>query len=220
MKYRAKELIATFIGSSKARRDLRLKTDKAEVESATTRQRSIKEGSGFSMLEVLVVVAISLTLGTMAIPQAVRTLQRLRLNTTSRELMSTVEAARFVAIMRQGVFGAQIENTRHTFEVVQWDTASASWQPLSISGRFDSFASRKEFNPKVTLAVTGLGPANIIAFNGKGELMNSAGAVPVPYTSGLPTPTITLATETGTCDVVFSRFGQVKVVQHGTSKDD
>jgi Tfp pilus assembly protein FimT len=220
MKYRVKELTATFIGSCGAHRDLRLKTHKAEVKMATTRQRSLSEGSGFTMLEALVVVAISLILGTLVMPQVLRTLQRLRLNTTSRELMSTVEAARFVSIMRQGVFGAQIDNTRHTFEVVQWDAPSVSWQPLTISGKYDSFASRKEFNPKVTLSVTGLGATNIIAFNGKGELMNCTGAVPVPYTSGSATPTITLATETGACDVLFSRFGQVKLVQHGTSKED
>lgn len=179
------------------------------------RRDSLKGRKGFSMLETVFVVAISLTLGTISVPQIVKTLQRQRLASTSRELMTTLEAARFVAVLRQDVFGVQINDDDHTVEVVHWD--GTAWQRLTQNGRYDTFSNRKQLSPDVTISATGLGEANVLAFNGKGELLNSSGASPAHYSSGTTTPTFTLTTPTGGCDITVNRFGNVKLVQHGSS---
>ncbi|MBZ5534803.1 MAG: GspH/FimT family pseudopilin [Acidobacteriia bacterium] len=179
------------------------------------RRDSLNGRKGFSMLEAVVVVAISLTLGTISVPQIFKTLQRQRLASTSRELMTTLEAARFVAVLRQDVFGVRINDADHTVEVVHWD--GNAWQGLTINGGYDTFSNRKQLSPDVTILATGLGEANVLAFNGKGELLSSSSSSPALYKSGTTTPAFTLTSPTGSCDITVNRFGSVKLVPHGSS---
>lgn len=175
---------------------------------------------GFSMVETLTVVAMSLVLGTLAVPKIVETVQHGRLNSTMRNLSATIQAARFVAILRQGVYGVKIDNTNNTFEVVQWN--GSAWQSMTTTGAggstaYDSFASRKQFNSNVTISATGLGTANVIAFNAKGELMNSSVTTPTVYSSGNTVPVITVTTPAGSRDITLTRFGNIKNVVHATT---
>lgn len=183
-------------------------------------RKFIKNARGISMLESLTVAAIMLVLGAAAVPRILRTYQHHQLSSTSRNLAATLQAARFVAILRQGVYGVQINNTNHTFEVVGWNATSNAWQSLAtkdlgLTNGYDTFASRKPFSARVTITATGLGTTNVIAFNAKGELMNSSGSSPSSYTSGTSVPMITLTAPAGSRDLILTRFGNIKLMQHG-----
>ena len=174
-----------------------------------------KSVRGFSLIELMSVVAMSLALGTLAIPSLLHSVERSRLNSASRNLASTLQAARFVAILRQGTYGVQINNSTHSFEVVQW--SGSAWQAMTGSGgSYDVFSSRKFVDPHVTISTSGLGADNVVAFNSCGELLDGAGSSPVPYTSGASVPTITVSTAAGTHDLVLTRFGNIKVIYHET----
>ncbi len=173
-----------------------------------------RNASGFSLVETLSVVAFSLLLGTLAVPQVVRTMQRQRLNTASRNLATTLQAARFVAILRQGTFGVQINNTTHSYEVVQWN--GTSWQNLNGGSNYDTYSNKKLFGSSVSISTAGLGSAHVVAFNSRGELLDASASPPVPYTSGSTVPSITLTTATGSQDVILTRFGNIRIVLHSS----
>lgn len=179
--------------------------------------KQISNARGFSLVETLAVVAMSLALGTLAIPSLIHSVQRENLNSASRNLASTLQAARFVAILRQGTYGVQINNSTHSFEVVQWN--GSAWQSMTNSdGSYDVFSSQKIISPHVTISTTGLGTSNIVAFNSRGELLDASGASPVPYTSGSTVPTITISSAAGAHDLTLTRFGNVKVMVDSTTQ--
>ncbi len=174
-----------------------------------------KSQRGFTLTETLAVVAMSLALGTLAIPALLKITSRYQLQSASRSLESTLQAARFVAILRQGTFGVQISNANHTFEIVQW--SGSAWQAMSSGGsNYDVFSSHKIYDPSVTVSTAGLGVANVVAFNSKGELLNASGNSPLPYTSGATMPTVDLTTSAGTYSVSLTRFGNIRVIMQST----
>ena len=184
--------------------------------SAMRIKRNIKNAEGFSLVETLAVVAMSLALATLAVPSLIRSVEREQLNSASRNLAATLQAARFVAILRQGAYGVQINNSTHSFEVVQWN--GSAWQSMTNSdGSYDVFSSQKIISPHMTISTTGLGTSNVVAFNSRGELLDASGSAPVPYTSGATVPTITVSSAVGSHDLTLTRFGNVKVMVHATT---
>jgi Tfp pilus assembly protein FimT len=184
-----------------------------------TPKKSLKSAFGISMLEVLATVALSLIMGSLAVPKIIQTFQRYRLSVTARDMATTLQAARFVAILRQGIYGVQINNTTRTLEIVKWN--GATWQGLTLGSggntSYDPASSRKQFNSNVTITTSGMGTPNVIAFNEKGELMNVLGTTPSLFTSGSTMPSITMATGAGTRVVTLTRFGNVRLIYQGTT---
>lgn len=168
-------------------------------------------------METLVAVTTSLVLGSLAIPAMVRTYQHYRVESASRHLVSALQAARFVAVMRQGKYGVRINPAQKTFEVVVWNSGANAWQSLAASNLntssgYDSFSSRRTLAPNVTISSTGMGSSNVIAFNEKGELMNAASSAPTQFTSGATMPTITVTVGSKSRNIVLTRFGNLKVM--------
>ncbi|MDD5543854.1 MAG: GspH/FimT family pseudopilin [Acidobacteriia bacterium] len=180
----------------------------------------VRKSPGLSLVETMTVLAISLALASVAVPKIIQTVQRQRLSATSRNLAVTLQAARFVAILRQGIYGVQINNNNHTFEVVQWN--GSAWQTMTVAGpnnstAYDAYSNRKTFNSNVTITTSGVGSDNVIAFNGKGEVLDSTQATPTAFTSGSTLPTITFSTAAGSRDLLLTRFGNIRILKHGST---
>lgn len=175
-----------------------------------------------TVIETLVAVTTSLVLGSVAIPSMVRTYQSYRVEAASRQFVSALQAARFMAVMRQGKYGVQFSSTNRTFEVVSWNSGTNTWQSLAAkdlgaSKGYDSFSNRKAIAPNVTIAATGLGSSNVVAFNEKGELVNSTTTAPTRYVSGSTMPTITVTVGSKTRSILVTRFGDLKVMNPAKS---
>lgn len=175
-----------------------------------------------TVIETLVAVTASLVLGSIAIPSMVRTYQNYRVDAASRQFVSALQAARFMSVMRQGKYGVQFNSTNRTFEVVSWNRNTNTWQSLAAkdlnAGKgYDSFSNRKTIAPNVTISATGLGSSNVVAFNEKGELMNSTSSAPTRYASGSSLPTITVTVGAKTRNILVTRFGNLKVMNPAKS---
>jgi Tfp pilus assembly protein FimT len=181
----------------------------------------LKNRVGMTVIEIMIAVGTALALGSLAIPSLVRTIEHYRADSASRNVVSALQAARFMAVMRQGVYGVQINASNNTFEVMGWDTLNNAWETLaakdlaSASG-YDALSNRRTLSSAVTISTTGLGTENVIAFNPMGELMSTTGPSPTRYASGAALPTVLITVGTRKRSVMVTRFGNLQV----TNKND
>ncbi len=61
---------------------------------------TLKRAGGFSLVELLTVVAVAGTLSAVSVPSISGAMQRYRLNTASRTVMAEIRAARFAAVAK------------------------------------------------------------------------------------------------------------------------
>jgi prepilin-type N-terminal cleavage/methylation domain-containing protein len=159
-----------------------------------TRHRKHASSRGFTMLELVTVVAIGLVLTAMAIPVVTSSLQYFRFRSAVSSVTSVIQATRYQAIFQ----GCPYK--------VAFDASS-----------FNYTISNENPTGGLTTCAATFTAASAIPLTGKAVALSSAvtlqfspgGAVSNPVTAGAQTLTLTSGNRTAT--IVVSNFGNVNV---------
>jgi len=138
-----------------------------------------KSDSGFSIIEMVIAVAVAAILGSIAIPQIQESLDAYRLNASARIVASELNAGRVLAISRNWTYRASAPTAPAGIQIV--DPADANNNPRSLkflepgisisTGAAINFLSRGQSNGgTVTLTNTNLATI-VVTVNAGGKVI-------------------------------------------------
>jgi type IV fimbrial biogenesis protein FimT len=131
------------------------------------RSTIMRKNSGFTLIEVLTVIAIIAIVASIVMPNVVAWLPRYRLNSGAEEIQSTLQLARLSAIKENTSATVTFDTTNHSFLAsIDGRTIRKGKMPVGI--RIDSVTS----------------PASQVQFNSRGLANGSTGDILVKNTQG------------------------------------
>ena len=135
---------------------------------------TLRHASGFTLIELMLVVALTSVLGAIAIPSIQGATQLYSLNTSTQSVTSAVRAARYLAISRNTTVRVRF-NSPLTSQFTVVDTAGAVLGPVMTLAPGVTFGAFKDLQVDasgrvVTLTncpncVTGVAPGSIAVSN-------------------------------------------------------
>lgn len=158
-------------------------------------KNGLRRMRGFTLIEIIVVLAIIMIITAVATPSFVRTIQNYRLTDVATQVTGNLKSARFEAIKRDALVDWKISQTGNTTTV---------WVDPDRDGVFDGNDKGAIFNTDINVvaaanappglsgqvgvaALTAVGPGNgTITFDSRGAV-TGAPAVYVVYVSDSPT---------------------------------
>lgn len=143
---------------------------KTPLEPSILHGAHTRPASGFSLIELMLVVAIAAVVFAMALPQLTQTMRNMHLGSSSATLSSAIQAARYQAIqsgcpitmtVSTGTYLLAFEKLKTTGGIPQCDTVftndprgSLPWASSDIA--LVGAPQTMEFNPSGTVSITGV----------------------------------------------------------------
>jgi prepilin-type N-terminal cleavage/methylation domain-containing protein len=100
-------------------------------------QSVLKNNSGFSFMELMVVVALVGILSSIAIPNHLRSLPEKRLKNAARSLYADMQRARLLAVKDNRIVQVTFANNGYSFE--QWDNTTNTFIPTDFQKDMNDF---------------------------------------------------------------------------------
>lgn len=152
--------------------------------SQGSRQVKHTSENGFSLLEVIIVVAIIMVLVGLTLITMTSSVRNYRLSSAARQLAATVQMAKIKAMARDAQYRvvADTSTTPHSFVVQFRPRGAASFAPDPNSDRFTFPTSVRFDNSGISAAPPGqtTTQATEMGFNTRGLLVNLALTPPPP----------------------------------------
>lgn len=132
---------------------------------------------GFTLVELVVVLAIVGVLASVAAPGVGQWIQNYRAKTTARQLMSDLQSARASAVARRLEFRVSVEpaNNQYTIQMGDNSSGSTSWSNVGVSRRIGD-ASNPYYSEGVVLGANSAPNTLDIVFSPLGYAGFSAAA--------------------------------------------
>jgi prepilin-type N-terminal cleavage/methylation domain-containing protein len=137
--------------------------------------KTMRRDAGFSLMELMTVLAIMAILSTIAIPSLFKWLPKQRVGSAAREVKSTLEFARASAIKRNMLVEVDFDWTNDSLTVVE------VIDPDPVPPIYGDTLRTRQLPADVNLKNDGLGSP--VTFNGHGFAPGSNGSVVVENTS-------------------------------------
>jgi prepilin-type N-terminal cleavage/methylation domain-containing protein len=134
--------------------------------------------SGFSLLELMVVIAILAILATVAIPEMSALLKNTQLKTATRHLVSTLQEMKLRAIKENAVTVLIIDEANDMYTAFL-DNNPANW---ALDAGEDIIAQVDLQNDKLEISTTSLNKT--LGFNGRGLLSYGPGTITIASDTG------------------------------------
>lgn len=143
--------------------------------------QSTNSESGFTLIEMLVVVFITMLLAAVSIPLVQGTLQSYRLNSAATAASSAIQNVRFQCVM-----------LGYPFQI-SFDPASLSYQVLSMAPNANAFTDVGGPVPIATGGNISLSPPTVLQFSPGGTVQAVTGSLSFTLTNGTMTKTISVS---------------------------
>lgn len=137
------------------------------------------EPGGFTLLETLVVLLVTMILAAFAIPAVEGTIRNYRINTAATAASSAIQSTRFQCIM-----------LAYPFQIA-FNQANASYQVLSMPTGATSFSNVGGPIPISSGVGISLSPSTTLQFSPGGTVQAASGSMSFTVTDGILTKTIT-----------------------------
>jgi len=134
----------------------------------------MKNKSGFTLMELMVTIAIIGILATIAVPNIVSYRSNHQLNSMTREVQSIIQRARLQAIKANSTVTITFDAAAGEFESRQVNRFSKEAPPI---------VKKKTLRPGLTLAAN-FGKNNVLEFNNRGLPSSGFGSVVVTNQKG------------------------------------
>lgn len=150
--------------------------------------RKTNKASGFSLIELLVVMGVILVIGAIAIPNVLQSLRTYRLSSTATEVANLIQATRYEAIRANtnvSIRGQAVGNTFVIWIDRDGNLLQGATEPMAM------LPSEIQFLPQASVpSIASMGPsyqnmqpaAGLITFNSRGTVSFGAGA---PFVYGM-----------------------------------
>ena len=161
--------------------------DVSGAVASRARRTAARRSNGYSLVEILITLAVVGTVVAMALPSTLNALRNYRLNAAVASASGAIAATRFQAIMHAYPYNITFNSTNATYQVASEPPGAASFTnlggavPLSGGGN-------------VTINQT-----TTLQFNANGTVSATAGAMSFTISNGLLTKTLSV---TGVGDVL------------------
>lgn len=134
----------------------------------------MKNESGFTIMEMMVVIAIIAILAGITIPNMISWRANHQLNGTAREILSLLNNARIAAIKNNATVTVSYDAGTRTIQAVYTNRATGNPGPTITT----------ELKPGVTIAGSTF-PSNTVSFNSRG-IPSNAGTITLTGSGGNP----------------------------------
>ncbi len=164
----------------------------------------IRENSGVSILEVMVVIAIIVIMSAIAVPSYIGWLPKYRLSTSARDVLSDLEFARGAAVKENASVVFEFNTDNDTYNV--WVDNGALGNRDNWNQDVDERSIRsRQMPPDVNISTVSF-PNDRVRFNGNG-FPETEPDPPAALGGG----TITLTNDTGTWVVELRTGGKARI---------
>jgi prepilin-type N-terminal cleavage/methylation domain-containing protein len=153
--------------------------------------------NGFSLVELVLSLAVLLVITTLAIPVVLRSLQTYQLNATASQLAGMLKFTKFDAIRQNTAVSCQIKQINGVWVV--WADSNGDLIPdgaepqMAISGTNTLLSSSSVPSPSPIIATLGVGSSAYtwtVLSGSNGSIMYDQRGVVVPYAGGPPSTTV------------------------------
>jgi len=93
-----------------------------------------RKQKGFSLIELLIVVAVALVIIGFAVPQITEALRNYRLSGDTRNIKSEILLAKLRAAARFTRSRVRVDFDARTFQTDIWNKATTTWDPVALGG--------------------------------------------------------------------------------------
>ena len=148
--------------------------------------------AGFSLLEMLIVVALILVMGAMAMPTLMRTQRNYHLNQAAAAVTGAIQATRYQAMMRGCPFTLAIPQTNaaRTNATYQLQSQVLSGTPPTCAAGFTNVGLATPWSSSQDVS---LAAATTLQFNPNGTVQPVTGTLTLVLSNGNTTNTITVS---------------------------
>lgn len=162
-----------------------------------TRSGRVKRSAsaGFSLLEMLFVVALILVMGAMAMPTLMRTQRNYHLNQAAAAVTGAIQATRYQAMMRGCPFTLAIPQTNaaRTNATYQLQTQAFTGTPPTCAAAFSNYPVGGLATPWSSSQDVSLAAATTLQFNPNGTVQPVTGTLTLVLSNASTTNTITVS---------------------------
>jgi Tfp pilus assembly protein FimT len=149
-------------------------------------RKQVRGGMGYTLLQLLITLAVILVLAALALPTTGNALRNYRLNAAVSAASGAIMAARYQAIMHAYPYNVTFDSTHVTYQLASEPQGSSSFTPVASA-----------------VPISGVGDVTInqtttLQFNANGTVLATAGTLSFTISNGILTKTITV---TGVGDV-------------------
>ncbi len=151
-----------------------------------TRRKQVQRSAGYTLLQLLITLAVVGVLATFAIPTTGNALRNYRLNAAVSAASGAIMAARYQAIMHAYPYNITFDSTRATYQLASEPPGSSSFTAVASA-----------------VPISGVGDVTInrtttLQFNANGTVLATTGTLSFTISNGILTKTINV---TGVGDV-------------------
>ena len=158
----------------------------ARAVASRARRRAVQRSDGYSLLQILITLAVVSTLAAMALPTTRNALRNYRLTAAVASASGAIAAARYQAIMRSYPYNLTFNSTNATYQVASEPPPATTFTNVGgavpLSGVGDVTINR----------------TTVLQFNANGTVSATTGTLSLTISNGLLTKTINV---TGVGDV-------------------
>ena len=160
--------------------------DVSREVASRARRRAAQRSDGYSLLQIVITLAVVSTLGAMALPTTRNALRNYRLTAAVASATGAITATRYQAIMRSYPYNLTFNSTNATYQVANEPSGATSFTNVGgavpLSGAGDVTINR----------------TTTLQFNANGTVSATTGTLSFTISNGLLTKTISV---TGVGDV-------------------
>jgi type IV fimbrial biogenesis protein FimT len=150
------------------------------------RRRAAQRNDGYSMIEIVITLAVMGTLGAVALPTTVNALRNYRLTAAVASATGAIAATRYQAIMRSYPYN------------ITFNSTNANYQVANEPGGTSSFTNVGGAVPLSGVGDVTINQTTTLQFNANGTVSATTGTLSFTISNGLLTKTISV---TGVGDV-------------------
>lgn len=145
-----------------------------------TSRTSARRRCGFTLLEIILVVAITLIVSALAVPSFVRSYRAANLRTASRGVVTACKYARNMAVLRQQQMTVFFNSTNGEIQIVAVERGAGPRIDAFLDGRMDR-GGEEDFSPRVQRTHQLPEEVRIVDFSSPGGLQEMDGIYWVNY---------------------------------------